>query len=88
MHLQTALRSVFCLLTLSVTAVANAQLQVSSDFEGGNAEVVSLDQATATVRIMPALREGRGWPCWWYFKLDGLTVGQTVTVEEIGRAHV
>ncbi len=81
MHLQTALRSVFCLLTLSVTAVANAQLQVSSDFEGGNAEVVSLDQATATVRIMPALREGRGWPCWWYFKLDGLTVGQTVTVE-------
>ena len=25
---------------------------------------------------MPALREGRGWPCWWFFELEGLKVGE------------
>ncbi len=67
----------FCLLTLSV----RAEIRVLTDFEGGNAEVVALDQATKTLRIMPALREGRGWPCWWCFKLDGLTVGEEFTLE-------
>lgn len=59
----------------------HAELRVLTDFEGGNAEVVRLDQATKTLRIMPALREGRGWPCWWFFKLDGLTPGEEFTVE-------
>lgn len=81
MHLMTALRFFAFVVALSLASAADAQLKISSDFEGGNAEVVSLDQASSTVRIMPALREGRGWPCWWYFKLDGLTVGQTVTIE-------
>ncbi|MES2598245.1 MAG: M14-type cytosolic carboxypeptidase [Verrucomicrobiota bacterium] len=59
----------------------HAELRVLTDFEGGNAEVVKLDEATKTLRIMPAIREGRGWPCWWFFKLDGLTVGNEVTLE-------
>lgn len=46
-----------------LTAV-QTDLRVVTDFEGGNAEVVNIDPATSTVRIMPALREGRGWPCW------------------------
>lgn len=69
------------LVLLLFTVSAQAQLRVSTDFEGGNAEVVSLDQATKTLRIMPALHEGRGWPCWWYFRLDGLTSGETLTLE-------
>ncbi len=60
---------------------AHAELRVRTDFEGGNAEVVQLDQTTKTLRIMPALHEGRGWPCWWSFKLEGLTVGETFTLE-------
>ncbi|MCB1279568.1 M14-type cytosolic carboxypeptidase [Prosthecobacter sp.] len=64
-----------------LTIAAHAELSVSSDFEGGNAEVVKLDQATKTLRIMPALREGRGWPCWWFFTLDGLTAGEAFTLE-------
>lgn len=71
------LLSLFCLLVLPL----QAELRVISDFEGGNAEVVKLDQATKTLRIMPALREGRGWPCWWFFKLDGLAVGEAFTLE-------
>jgi hypothetical protein len=69
--------ALFFLLTLS----ARAELRLITDFEGGNAEVVSLDQATRTLRIMPALREDRGWPCWWFFKLDGLTAGEEFTLE-------
>jgi hypothetical protein len=69
--------ALFFLLTLS----ARAELRLITDFEGGNAEVVSLDQATRTLRIMPALREDRGWPCWWFFKLDGLTAGEEFSLE-------
>jgi hypothetical protein len=70
----------FLLLPLFVMT-AHAELRVRTDFEGGNAEVVKLDQATQTLRIMPALHEGRGWPCWWSFKLEGLTVGEAITLE-------
>ena len=70
------------LLLLSLIALTvRAELRVLTDFEGANAEVVSLNQQTKTLRIMPALRDGRGWPCWWYFKLDGLTAGENFTLE-------
>ena len=71
------LLSLVFLLTLN----AHAELRVMTDFEGGNAEVVRLDQATKMLRIMPELREGRGWPCWWLFKVDGLTPGEEFTLE-------
>lgn len=64
-----------------LSASALAEIQVSTDFEGGNAEVVALDQAARRLRLMPALHEGRGWPCWWHLKLGGLTPGETVTLE-------
>ena len=73
------MRTALCCLFL--TASAFAEIRVSTDFEGGNAEVVSLDQHTKTLRIMLKLHEGRGWPCWWYFRLDGLTLGETITLE-------
>jgi hypothetical protein len=57
------------------------RIRVMTNFEGGNAEVVSLDQATGTLRIMPALREGRGWPCWWSLRLEGVSAGQEITLE-------
>ncbi|MDB6120235.1 MAG: Zinc carboxypeptidase [Verrucomicrobiaceae bacterium] len=69
--------SLLCLLTVS----GRAELHVETHFEGGNAQVVSLDQSTRTLRIMPQLHEKRGWPCWWYFKLEGLTLGETVTLQ-------
>ena len=73
------MRTALCCLFLAASALA--EIRVSTDFEGGNAEVVSLDQNTKTLRIMPELHEGRGWPCWWYLKLDGLTTGETITLE-------
>ncbi len=67
------------------TVFAHAELRVVTDFEGGNAEVVSLDQTAGRLRIMPALREGRGWPCWWFLRLEGTTVGQEITLEVQGQ---
>ena len=69
------------LLVLMMSGALHAELRVRSDFEGGNAEVVMVDEAARRVRIMPALREGRGWPCWWFFKVEGLKVGEQITVE-------
>ncbi|MDQ3621749.1 MAG: M14-type cytosolic carboxypeptidase [Verrucomicrobiota bacterium] len=75
-------RSYSLLAVLGVIATtASAEWRVSTDFENGNAEVVHLDQAAGTLRIMPALHEGRGWPCWWSFKIEGLTTGEEITLE-------
>lgn len=71
----------FFLLLSCLCAAAHGELRVSADFEGGNAEVVGIDQPAGRVRIMPALREGRGWPCWWYFKIDGLEPGREIVLE-------
>jgi len=75
----SSLRSLSALLAL--TGWLHGEIRISTDFDGGNAEVVSLNEATKTLRIMPKLHEGRGWPCWWYFRLDGLTPGETITLE-------
>ncbi len=65
------------------TTVLNAapQLQVSSDFPGGSAKVLSIDPASNTIRITPAGDPKRGWPCWWYFRLDGVDTNQPVVLE-------
>lgn len=72
-------------LFLLTAVLAHAELRVATDFEGGNAEVVRLDSATGLVRIMPALHERRGWPCWWFVRLEGTTAGQDITLEVQGQ---
>jgi hypothetical protein len=67
----------FCALSVSL----HGEMRVVSDFEGGNAEAVKIDQVNRVICIMPELREGRGWPCWWFFKVEGLTIGQQFTLE-------
>lgn len=60
------------------------RLALSTNFPGGSAEIRSLNPDTAEIHIQPANTPGRGWPCWWYFRLDGLAVGQTVRVKVSG----
>ena len=33
-----------------------------------------------SVSFMPGGDPVRGWPCWWYFRVDGITPGETVTL--------
>lgn len=81
-----AMMKAFFLLLFS-TVIAHAELRVATDFEGGNAEVVTLEQTAAKVRIMPRMHEGRGWPCWWFLGLDGTTAGQEITLEVQGQTR-
>ncbi len=65
----------------SIALGADEQLQVSSDFPGGSAKVLKLDPASNTVGITPAGDPKRGWPCWWYFRLDHVDPGKPVVLE-------
>lgn len=58
-----------------------AELQISSDFPGGSAKVVTIDAAAGRMVIEPAAPADRGWPCWWYFRVDGAQPGQPLTLE-------
>lgn len=59
---------------------AQAQLTVHHDFPGGAADILALDADAGRIEIAPPVREGRGWPCWWYVRIDGATPGQPLTV--------
>lgn len=65
--------------------VAAGELQVGVDFSGGSAEVLEIDQEKRAVRIRPTQHQDRGWDCWWYFQLTGITPGETITLD-VGQA--
>lgn len=60
---------------------ANAgPLSVSSDFEGGSVRVTGIDHGLRVINFTPDGDPHRGWPCWWYFRVDGITPGETITL--------
>jgi hypothetical protein len=61
-----------------------SELKASIEFCGGSARVQKIDQATRTIQILPSEHKDRGWVCWWYFKLEGITPGDTITIEAGG----
>jgi DNA-directed RNA polymerase subunit RPC12/RpoP len=60
---------------------AGSRLRVSSDFASGSAKVLNIDQANNSVRITPAGNPKQGWPCWWYFRLDGVDTNRPLVLE-------
>lgn len=72
---------VVAILLMTAASSARGELTVSSDFENGSAIVDGIDQAAGTIRIHPGGDTKRGWPCWWSFKVDGITAGRTITIE-------
>lgn len=73
-------RAAAILIWSSLSASLGAELTVHTDFPGGAAEVRRLDATAGEIELSPPGRNGRGWPCWWYFRIDGATPGQVVTV--------
>lgn len=59
-------------------------MRVTSDFEAGSGEVIEIDQAAQRIRFRPSSDPRYGWPCWWYFRVDGIDPGTEVTVEVDG----
>jgi len=76
------LAAVLCLAfrILAGTAVAAEPLTVSSDFEGASVAGVEIDNAARSISFMPGGDPARGWPCWWYFRVNGITPGETITL--------
>src|SRR5690349_14791300 len=66
-------------------AVADARgaegLAVSTDFEGGSARVIEIDDQNSTVRIAPGGVAERGWVCWWSLRIDHTRPGQRLNLE-------
>lgn len=60
---------------------ANAGLAVRSDFPGGSAEVLRVDQKSQLVSINPENHADRGWTCWWYAKISGIDPQKPLTLE-------
>jgi len=71
----------FCGSAASLNAAT--QLHVTSSFPGGSARVLSIGQTNNYVRITPAGDPNRGWPCWWYLRLDGVDTNQPVVLEVV-----
>ncbi len=53
-------------------------LRVRSDFPGGSARVLRIDQTNRVVHLNPEPYPDKGWDCWWYFRLDGIEPGETI----------
>jgi hypothetical protein len=65
----------------SIVSGADLPLQVNSGFPGGSAKVLGIDRDNNTVRIQPAADPQRGFPCWWYFRLDGVDTNKPLILE-------
>ncbi len=61
-------------------------LSVASDFDGGCAQVESIDQETRIIRFKPVRYENKGWAYWWYLRIDGIQPGETITLN-VGGIH-
>lgn len=69
-------------------ASAARQLRVGSNFPGGSARVLSIDPTNNSVCITPAGIPNRGWPCWWYLRLDGVDTNQPVVLEVVANEAI
>src|SRR6188474_735616 len=76
--------TIVALASRSARAEAPGSLRVSSDFEGGSVRVLSIDQDKRVISFTPGGDPERGWPCWWFFRIDGLKEGETATLEVKG----
>ena len=56
-----------------LTIHAMAEVQVRTDFEGGSARIEGIDEAKRVIHLVPGGDPQRGWPCWWYLSVDGIS---------------
>ena len=78
---QRLCRFAFVFAVLLSGSHAYAEIKVITDFPGGSGSVLDIDQQQRIIRLMPTDHPGRGWRCWWYVRLTGLTSGEAITLE-------
>jgi hypothetical protein len=57
-----------------------ARLAVETNFEGASADGIRIDEEARSIEFTPGGDPARGWPCWWYFKINGVEPGEAVTL--------
>jgi len=72
---------VTCLFLISLPIAAAADMTVTTEFPGGSAEVKVVDANSGFIHITPEVRAERGWPCWWYIRVDGAVAGQSLSLK-------
>ena len=78
-------RASFAILSCPMAVVClGGELRVSTDFEGGSAILQAIDQENRVIRVMPGGDPQRGWPCWWYLRVDGATQGERIAIDLSG----
>lgn len=78
---------VAALVALLAVAAAEARagnLAVESDFPGGSVHIDAIDQQARSLRVQPADHPGKGWRCWWFFRVTGIEPGETLTLAVTG----
>jgi hypothetical protein len=73
-----------CLVSVASTLKAEsdfANIKVTTDFPGGSAVVKAVDKIMGVIHISPRVQRKRGWPCWWYSKIEGAKKGQLITLQ-------
>ncbi len=68
-------------LQLAAASLLGADLTVHTNFEGGSARVEKIEQVTRTISISPGGDPARGWPCWWFIRVEGAASGDTLTID-------
>ena len=64
--------------------VCNAgEISVRSDFSGGSAEILTIDQNQRVIKMNPSAHSdrNRGWRCWWYCRIEGLVPGEEIQLD-------
>lgn len=73
------MKSLCSLVLLTICSSASA-LTVESGFEGASVSAVEIDEAARSIIFTPGGDPQRGWPCWWFFRVDGITPGEKITL--------
>lgn len=77
-----------CFACFAISGSVVAGIKITSDFPGGSAVVNAIDAEAGVVEVSPHVQSNRGWPCWWYFRIDGATVGQSITLKMTANKEV
>lgn len=73
-------RSHLSILFAILSAPLYAGLSVKTDFEGGSATVDGIDETKREIHLRPGGDPARGWPCWWFVRIEGIGRGEPATL--------
>jgi Zinc carboxypeptidase/Cytosolic carboxypeptidase N-terminal domain len=76
------------ILMFAGTALRADSLTVATNFEGASAANVQIDNLARSISFTPGGDPRHGWPCWWYFRVNGLTPGEKITLHLRGSPAV